>query len=61
MNITEMAQAHLVNIQQEINKLKQNKENIDQEINKLTQYLTEGVSVLSKESEKAELAEDNQE
>jgi hypothetical protein len=61
MDIKEMAKAHLVNIQQEINKLVQNRETIDQEISRLQSYISEGVSVLEKESYKAECAEDQQE
>jgi hypothetical protein len=42
----EMVQAHLLNVEREINTLEERKVAIDQEIEKLQSYLNEGVDTL---------------
>jgi len=46
MTIDELVQAHLVNVQQELFKLKQSQKDAEQEIVRLTEYLREGASLL---------------
>ena len=44
--MAEMVEAHLTNVQREINTLQERKSQIDAEISKLEQYLKEGVETL---------------
>jgi flagellar biosynthesis chaperone FliJ len=46
-NVLDMAEAHLLNVQRELQNLNQKKQEIDQEIEKLTGYLNEGVQVVN--------------
>jgi hypothetical protein len=46
MTIDELVQAHLINVQQELFKLKQSQKDAEQEIVRLTEYLREGASLL---------------
>jgi predicted nucleic acid-binding Zn-ribbon protein len=57
--ITEMAEAHLLNVQREIQVLNERKVQIDQEIEKLTSYLNDGARELqeAKSDAEAELAQ----
>ena len=48
MNVTELAEAHLVTVQRTINDLEGQKRNIDDEIAKLTEYLKQGAEELEK-------------
>jgi len=54
-DVVEMAEAHLLNVQREIQTLSERKVQIEQEIEKLTSYLNDGVqelqTVKSKENE----------
>ena len=50
MEIKEMAEAHLRNVQQQIQELEQRKAQIDEDIQKLSQYLQQGVAELNAES-----------
>lgn len=43
----EMVEAHLMNVQREMNTLVERKNAIEQEIQKLQKYLNDGVSVLN--------------
>ena len=45
-DVVEMAEAHLLNVQREIQSLKERNVQIEQEIDKLTSYLNEGVQQL---------------
>ena len=45
-DVVEMAEAHLLNVQREIQTLKERNVQIEQEIDKLTSYLNEGVQQL---------------
>ena len=45
-DVVEMAEAHLLNVQREIQTLKERSVQIEQEIDKLTSYLNEGVQQL---------------
>lgn len=45
-SMEEMVQAHLLNVEREINTLEERKVAIDQEIEKLQSYLNEGVDTL---------------
>ena len=46
MNLTDMAKAHLGNVQVALNDLVKQKEKIEQEINRLVEYLKEGESTI---------------
>jgi len=46
MTIDKLVQAHLINVQQELFKLKQSQKDAEQEIVRLTEYLREGASLL---------------
>jgi len=46
MNLTDMAKAHLGNVQGALNDLVKQKEKIEQEINRLVEYLKEGESTI---------------
>lgn len=43
----EMVEAHLLNVQREVNSLTERKNAIDNEIQKLQKYVTDGVTVLN--------------
>ena len=45
-DVVEMAEAHLLNVQREIQTLSERKVQIEQEIEKLTSYLNEGAQEL---------------
>ena len=45
-DVVEMAEAHLLNVQREIQTLKERNVQIEQEIEKLTSYLNEGAQEL---------------
>ena len=45
--VLEMAEAHLLNVQRELQNLSQRKGEIEAEIEKLTSYLEEGVSTVN--------------
>ena len=45
-DVVEMAEAHLLNVQREIQTLQERNVQIEQEIEKLTSYLNEGVQQL---------------
>ncbi len=61
-NVVEMAEAHLLNVQREINTLKERSVQIEQEIEKLTSYLNDGVQELQtiKSDANAELVGEEQ-
>ena len=61
-NVVEMAEAHLLNVQREINTLKERSLQIEQEIEKLTSYLNDGVQELQtiKSDANAELVGEEQ-
>jgi len=46
MNLSDMAKAHLGNVQVALNDLVKQKEKIEQEINRLVEYLKEGESIV---------------
>ena len=50
MDLKEMAEAHLRNVQQQIQDLEQRKAQIDADIQKLSEYLQQGVAELNAES-----------
>ena len=52
--IVEMAEAHLLNVQREIQNLNERKDQIDQELEKLTSYLDSGASELQEAKSVAE-------
>jgi len=52
--IKEMAEAHLLNVQRELQNLTQRKGEIEQEIDKLNTYLLDGSKVLQSDSEASE-------
>ena len=60
--IVDMAEAHLLNVQREIQTLAQKKQDIEEEVERLTTYLNEGVGVVNeaKSEANAELAEQQQ-
>ena len=47
MNLREMAEAHLRNVEQQIQERQQNKARIDQDIQTLSDYLQQGVAELN--------------
>ncbi|MQF98516.1 MAG: hypothetical protein FI729_03165 [SAR202 cluster bacterium] len=47
MNLREMAEAHLRNVEQQIQELQQNKARIEQDIQTLSDYLQQGVAELN--------------
>ena len=49
--IEEMAEAHLLNVQREVQKLNEQKVQIDQEISRLTSYLEEGKKTLEESNQ----------
>jgi prefoldin subunit 5 len=53
-DVVEMAEAHLLNVQREIQTLSERKVQIEQEIEKLTSYLNEGVQELQVVKSKAD-------
>ena len=53
-SLEEMAKAHLLNVEREINSLKERKVAIDQDIERLQAYLNEGVQVLVPEESNTE-------
>ena len=55
--LREMAQAHLLNVQQQIADLENQKNQIDIDIKTLNDYLEQGVSELEEESTASEEAE----
>ena len=55
-NLLDMAEAHLLNVQREVQNLNQRKQEIDQEIEKLTEYLNEGVQVVNTAKSEANAA-----
>jgi prefoldin subunit 5 len=55
-NVLDMAEAHLLNVQREVQNLNQRKQEIDQEIEKLTEYLDEGVQVVNTAKSEANAA-----
>jgi len=52
--VTEMAEAHLLNVQREIQNLNERKVQIDQEIENLTSYLNDGARELQEAQSNAE-------
>lgn len=57
MNIEELAEAHLLNVQQEISRLEEQRDQLDNRIKEMNNYLNEGAMVLDTErSKKAETA-----
>ena len=62
-NIQEMAEAHLRNVQQQIQDLQGQKEQIDKDIQMLSDYLQQGVAELESVNnvESGEVATDQQE
>ena len=52
-DVVEMAEAHLLNVQREIQTLQERSVQIGEEIEKLTFYLTEGVEELQEVKSKA--------
>jgi predicted nucleic acid-binding Zn-ribbon protein len=66
--VLEMAEAHLLNVEREINMLRERQKTVEAEIEKLTLYLREGVAQLQQERQKlsepdptASLADPNRE
>jgi cell division protein FtsB len=57
-NIREMAEAHLLNVQREIQNLSKRKAEIEQEIETLNAYLLEGSQVLKEEPAEAPAVEE---
>ena len=55
-NVLDMAEAHLLNVQREVQNLEQKKQEIDKEIEKLTEYLNEGVQVVNTAKSEANAA-----
>ena len=55
-DVVEMAEAHLLNVQREIQTLQERNVQIEQEIEKLTSYLNEGVQELQEVKSKADAA-----
>ena len=53
VSIKEMAEAHLLNVQREIQNLSQRKADIEKEIDTLNKYLVEGSETLQGESSEA--------
>lgn len=49
--IEEMAEAHLLNVQREVQKLNEQKAQIDQEISRLASYLEEGKKTLEESNQ----------
>lgn len=49
----EMVEAHLINVQREMNTLTERKNAIEQEVQKLQNYLNDGVSVLNEAKDTA--------
>ncbi len=58
-NILEMAEAHLMNVQREIQVLEQRKVEIDKEISRLSEYLEGGVVAVSDAKSEASAALDS--
>ena len=58
-NILEMAEAHLMNIQREVQVLEQRKIEIDKEISRLSEYLEGGVVAVSDAKSEASAALDS--
>ena len=56
-NIQEMAEAHLRNVQQQIQDLQGQKEQIDKDIQMLSDYLQQGVAELESVTEAPEMPE----
>ena len=52
--IVDMAEAHLLNVQRELQALTQRKAEIDSEISKLEDYLKEGIGAVSSHSTEKE-------
>ena len=52
--VTQMAEAHLLNVQREIQNLNERKVQIDQEIEQLTSYLNDGARELQEAQSEAE-------
>lgn len=52
--VAEMAEAHLLNVQREIQNLNERKVQIDQEIEQLTSYLNDGAKELQEAQSEAE-------
>jgi len=52
--IVDMAEAHLLNVQRELQTLTQRKAEIDSEINKLQDYLKDGIEAVSSHSTEQE-------
>ena len=52
--LKEMAQAHLLNVQQQINDLEAQKQRIDQDIQALSDYLQQGAETLDAEDNGSE-------
>lgn len=50
VSLAEMAQTHLVNVENEIRRLEQQKNQIDAEIKKLSEYLQKGLQTLRLET-----------
>ena len=55
-DVVDMAEAHLVNVQREIQTLRERNVQIQDEIEKLTEYLNEGAQELQRVKSKAEAA-----
>ena len=53
-DVVDMAEAHLVNVQREIQTLRERNVQIQDEIEKLTEYLNEGAQELQRVKSKAE-------
>jgi hypothetical protein len=49
-SLKDMAEAHLLNVQREIQQLQERKTSIDQEIERLSSYLTEGKQTLEQQN-----------
>jgi len=52
-SIIEMAEAHLMNVEREVNNLKERKAAVEQEIAKLENYLKEGAATLQEQKASA--------
>jgi len=46
LNLSQLAEAHLMNVQREIAGLNEQKTRIDGEINRLTEYLKDGIEII---------------
>ena len=57
--LKEMAEAHLVNVQRELQKLQQQRAEIDQEITRLSSYLEDGVQTLNSEHSEEDSSTDD--